>query len=107
MAFNITIYVNSSIYCYVGDVMNIHEKLLREISNEMLQKGDNAYSNTCSEAADYISDLSLRIAVAAGVLKTDTKNLWTTNRFLQSILTMPIESLHEFIKNNPQYGDGA
>ncbi len=80
MAFNITIHVNSSIYCYIGDVMNIHEKLLREISNEMLQKGDNAWSNTCSEAA--IHELENYIAA----LRALRKELKGTTRIVSSQL---------------------
>ena len=49
-----------------------------------------------------IKDLSLRIAVA---LRTfDAGQAYT---LAPSILTMPIESLHEFIKNNPQYGEAT
>ncbi len=49
---------------------------------------------------EYIVDLETRISVAVKILEQP-------GRFddLHRALTMPIESLYEFIKNNPQYGE--
>ncbi len=64
----------------------------------------------CNEAAEHIKDLSLRIVVAVKVYaksELDVSGYFIVNpaHAMEEVLTMPIESLHELIKNNPQYGE--
>jgi len=59
-----------------------------------------------SEADAVIKDLELRIAVALETCANYGDDVPDEAiAMIISALTMPIESLHEFIKNNPQYGE--
>ncbi len=59
--------------------------------------------NELIERRQQIKDLSLRIAVARNCFIVGPTPSLYQHAF--NALTMPIESLHEFIKNNPQYGE--
>ena len=101
-------YLRNRIYFNVGGAMNIKRYDCYGLDD--LGGSYNALSEQCSDGDwcryEDVKDLSLRIAVAVNWIEKDLRTEHDPSATpLLELLKMPIESLHEFIKNNPQYGE--